>query len=573
MKRKLYLLTTIVAFVWTCGLSAASADRILTDAIIYGYPNADAITISEGKITYIGTSQEANNMADDHTDIINLDGAFVLPGFIDNHNHVFEAASPVGGDCLLDADVSLQSLIPYLNSCFDKTKRGQWIIGYGFSLDAILDENNTSTPLTVIDKIFPDQPVIFMEQTSHSMWVNTQALKQAAINKHSPEPQGGRILKTKSGQLTGILLDNAGDIVMEMAWNDRENSRSQNNRRPNRRSVNNNPSYEGLLAGLEEAAAHGITTIGDGRMYWKRGWFEIWQQAQSDNMLTARVSVRPWIYPEGDMDPQLQYLESIYSSSANDPASLIIVEQVKMYSDGIFINGTAKTLAPYLFTYLPGDPHGINYIPPKEMSVWLKALARIGYGAHIHAIGDGAIYETLNAIESMRKAHISKPYTLTHVELIDRNDIPRFEALDVTADFQVGSDYIAYHQHQWAEAFLGAKRTRALMNLNAIYQTGANVTLSSDWNVHNINPLEGIANSLIMGKTGLPSITTAIDAYTINAAYSLGIDKITGSIEVGKSADFAILDNDITQIPSDRISSSNVLLTILQGEVVFEKYE
>lgn len=109
------------------------------------------------------------------------------------------------------------------------------------------------------------------------------------------------------------------------------------------------------------------------------------------------------------------------------------------------------------------------------------------------------------------------------------------------------------------------------MNLNAIYQTGANVTLSSDWNVHSINPLEGIANSLIMGKTGLPSITAAIDAYTINAAYSLGIDKITGSIEVGKSADFAILDNDITQIPLDRISSSNVILTILQGEIVFEK--
>lgn len=124
---------------------------------------------------------------------------------------------------------------------------------------------------------------------------------------------------------------------------------------------------------------------------------------------------------------------------------------------------------------------------------------------------------------------------------------------------------------QWAKAFLGAKRTRALMNLNAIYQTGANVTLSSDWNVHSINPLEGIANSLIMGKTGLPSITAAIDAYTINAAYSLGIDKITGSIEVGKSADFAILDNDITQIPLDRISSSKVILTILQGEIVFEK--
>ena len=556
------LLLVVAGFISAACFSATTADRLLTNGIIYGYPAADTIAIADGKILYIGTSQESEQVTNTNTDIIDLDGAFVLPGFIDNHNHVFEAASPVGGDCLLDADLSLHDLASSLATCRRQTTSKGWVIGYGFSLDRVLDPSNTSTPLSVIDKLFPNQPVILMEQTSHSMWVNTQALTLAGIDKHSPDPQGGRILKTNYGELTGILLDNAGDIVMEMAWNDRAGSTSD--------ISEDNVIYQGLLAGLEEAAAHGITSIGDGRMYWQRGWFDIWQQAQSDNMLTARVSVRPWIYPEQDMEPQLQYLASIYSGPAKDLSRLLIVDQVKMYSDGIFINGTAKTLAPYLFTYLPDDPKGIHYIPAKNMSAWLKALSKIGYGAHIHAIGDGAIHESLNAIESMRKEHISKLYTLTHVELIDREDIPRFTTLDVTADFQVGSDYVAYHQHQWAEAFLGAKRTRALMNLNAIYNTAANVTLSSDWNVHSINPLEGIANSLIMGKTGLPSITAAIDAYTINAAYSLGIDDITGSIEVGKSADFAILNNDITQISPANIASSYVILTILQGEVVFE---
>ena len=553
----------IAGLISTACFSATTADSLLTNAVIYGYPTADTIAIADGKILYVGTNQESDLVTNAKTNVIDLEGAFVLPGFIDNHNHVFEAASPVGGDCLLDAELPLHDLTFDLAACRRQTTSKGWVIGYGFSLDRVLDFNDNATPLSVIDKHFPNQPVILMEQTSHSMWVNTQALTLAGIDKHSPDPKGGRILKTESGELTGILLDNAGDIVMEIAWNDRAGSMGET-------SVDN-AIYQGLLAGLEEAAAHGITTIGDGRMYWKRGWFKVWQQAQSDHNLTARVSVRPWIYPEGKMAPQLEYLASIYSSAANAPSKRLIVDQVKIYSDGIFINGTAKTLAPYLFTYLPNDPRGINYIAPKDMSVWLNALSDIGYGAHIHAIGDGAINESLNAIEAQRKKRIQVPYTLTHVELIDHKDIPRFAQLDITADFQVGSSYIAYHQHQWAEAFLGAKRTKALMNLSAVYNTNANITLSSDWNVHSINPLDGIANSLIMGSTGLPSITAAIDAYTINAAYSLGLEGITGSIEVGKSADFAILDKDITQIPADRIAASNVLFTILQGEIVFEK--
>ena len=109
-----------------------------------------------------------------------------------------------------------------------------------------------------------------------------------------------------------------------------------------------------------------------------------------------------------------------------------------------------------------------------------------------------------------------------------------------------------------------------MMNLDAILKTDANITLSSDWNVHDINPLVGIANSLIMGKTGLTDIYTAIDAYTLNAAKSLGIEDVTGSIEVGKSADFAILNRDITTVSARQIAKTQVLMTVLRGDVVFE---
>ncbi|WP_372059642.1 amidohydrolase [Vibrio sp. 10N.261.51.F12] len=534
-------------------IAGASADTILTNATIYGHHNADSIAVQNGRIVYVGPVSKINGYRSANTKVLDLEGAMILPGFIDNHNHVFEAASEAGGNCELSMSASLLEHIPALEACHRQSKGDGWVMGYGFSLDAVLDSSSSLTPLQVIDRIFPDRPVILMEQTSHSMWVNSVALQLAGINKASPAPQGGAILKDEvTGELNGILFDNAGDIVMELAWNSLDDQFNQ--------------SYDGLIMGLNEAAAHGITTIGDGRLYWKRGWYEVWQQALKDNALTARISLRPWIYPADPMNKQLAFLKSVYS---NNPSRLLIVNQVKMYSDGIFINGTAKTLTPYQDTYLPDFPYGINYIPPTQMKSWLTALDKMGFSAHIHAIGDGAVHESLNAIESVRKAGSDKPYTLTHVELVNKSDIPRFKELNVTADFQVGSEYIVQHEHQWAEPFLGQSRANAMMNPRAILDTGANLTLSSDWNVHDINPLVGISNSLRMGKTGFHSIEQAVDAYTINAAHSLGISDVTGSLSVGKFADFVVLNKDITKIPVSEISNTTILMTWLNGVMVY----
>jgi len=533
------------------------ADLILTGAQVYtANPNAlfaEALAIRNGKILAVGQTFEIMRLKGKKTKTMNLKGKQVLPGFIDNHNHIFEAASEAGGTCELSPEATLSEQIPYLQDCLKNSVPEQWIIGWGHTIDLTLSEDEQYTPLEIIDQVFRDRPVIIMEQTSHSMWVNSIALQLAGISPDTPDPQGGKIMKDlHTGELLGILIDNAGDIVMEQAWNSLRNKFTK--------------SYDGLVNGLQEAARYGITTVGDGRLYWKRGWYDVWKALEADGELTARVSLRPWIYPHLPQHQQLDFLKRVHNPNKN---TLLIVDQVKMYSDGIIVNGTAKILSPYNFTYFTESPYGVNYIPQAQMTNWLKVLDNIGYGAHIHAIGDGAVRETLGAIGAVRKSGSQRPYTMTHLEMISSADLPRFATLDVDADFQVGSDYLGNADHRWATHLIGKKRSHNLMPLGDVYKTGANVTISSDWNVNPLDPLTGIANAVKLKDKGLPSVEDAINAYTINAANALGLETVTGSIEVGKSADLVILDREIINKSPHVIKQAKVMQTILQGKEVY----
>jgi len=343
---------------------------------------------------------------------------------------------------------------------------------------------------------------------------------------------------------------------MERAWNSLKNKFTQ--------------SYDGLLNGLHEVARNGITTVGDGRLYWKRGWYDVWKAVEADGKLTARVSLRPWIYPDLSQTEQLSFLKHIHNPSKND---LLIVDQVKMYSDGIIINGTAKTLTPYDFTYFADSPLGLNYIAPKAMKNWLIALDTIGYGAHIHAIGDGGVRDSLDAIEQARLTGSRQHYNITHLEMINVTDFSRFKSLSVDADFQLGSGYTGNNDHSWAYPYIGKQRAHNLLPIADVYKTGANVTLSSDWNVNPLSPLAAIANAVKLGKKGkgLPTVQAAIDAYTINAARALGLETITGSLETGKYADLVVLDAPIINQKPKFIRNVKASLTMLRGSVVYEK--
>ncbi|OJD61472.1 amidohydrolase [Bacillus sp. NH11B] len=519
----------------------------------------EAVAVKEGKITFVGSNKDVEGFINENTKVVDLQGRFILPGFVDNHNHIFEAKSPAAGNCSVSPDASLQEQRSYLKVCKKDVKDGEWISGTGFSLEELLkdmdEKSEQQTPLQVLDELFPNNPVLIMERTSHSVWVNSKALELAGINKETKDPQGGRIIRDpESGEPFGILYDTAGDIVMEKAWNSQSNLFEKN--------------YEGLLDGLGEVAKNGITTVGDGRLYWKRGWLDVWNKVNDEKKLTSRVVLRPWVYPNLNEAEQIEYFKKI---KRDDVSSRMLINQVKMYSDGISINSTAKILEKYKFEWFKGTPYGLNYIPEEKMKWWLTELNKIGYGALIHTIGDGGVRESLNAIEAAKKEGAKQPYTLTHVEMVEDSDIDRFAKLGISADFQVGHDFAEDPKQSWASTYFSNQQMKRIMPLGRIWKTGANVSLSSDWDVNELNPLVTISNALSIDEKGLSDVYAAIDAYTIKPAKALGLDNITGSIEVGKSADMILLNEDITKMSADKIPNAKVLVTVLQGEVVYHK--
>ncbi|HDR8071644.1 amidohydrolase [Bacillus cereus] len=519
----------------------------------------EAVAVKEGKIIFVGSNKDVEEFINEDTKVVDLQGRFILPGFVDNHNHIFEAKSPAAGNCSVSPDASLQKQRSYLKACKKGVKDGEWISGTGFSLEALLkdmdEKSEQQTPLQVLDELFPNNPVLIMERTSHSVWVNSKALELAGINKDTKDPQGGRIIRdSETGEPFGILYDTAGDIVMEKAWNSQPNLFEKN--------------YEGLLDGLDEVAKNGITTVGDGRLYWKRGWLDVWNKVNDEKKLTSRVILRPWVYPNLNEAEQMEYFKKI---KRDDVSSRMLINQVKMYSDGISINSTAKTLEKYKFEWFTGTPYGLNYIPEEKMKWWLTELNKIGYGALIHTIGDAGVRESLNAIEAAKKEGANQPYTLTHVEMVEDSDIDRFAKLGISADFQVGHDFAEDPKQSWASTYFTNQQMKRIMPLGRIWKTGANVSLSSDWDVNELNPLVTISNALSIDEKGLSDVYAAIDAYTIKPAKALGLDNITGSIEVGKSADMVLLNEDITKMSADKIPNAKVLVTVLQGEVVYHK--
>jgi len=552
---------TVFGLCLSAGLLAIplmAADKIIINANIFTVnptqPWADAMVITDGVVEYVGTNRQAREYLHMEAELVDLNGKLLLPGFIDVHMHPSEVYASPQEICILRGGKLIEQHIKRIENCIDKQQDEDWFLAWGHGIDDIID--SPIMPKTLLDEIIPDKPAVIFALSSHSNWINSAALEKIGWDSETPNPAGGIILKDlDSGEPTGILFDNAADIVNELIY------------KPTTKALDN--AYYGFLQATADLSAHGITSIADARVYWTQKHHQVWQRIEQENALKTRMVLHLWAYPQMD-DSQIDTLKSLYS---NDPNSLLRISGIKTYADGLIGNTTAALKAAYSINYrINKDNTGINYFDQQRLTKFISELAPVGFNFMIHAIGDRGVHESLNAIETAQKINehdYGRRHRITHLDLIDDVDLPRFKQLGVVADFQFAANWTHPHEYNPYASIFIKDRIKYVYRVRDLYDDGVTVTLSSDFDVSDMYPLLGIQNSITRDEQQLPSLEAAIKAYTLNAAFALSLDHITGSIEVGKYADLIVLDKNIFELPETEISEAKVLWTLLGGEEMY----
>ena len=373
------------------------------------------------------------------------------------------------------------------------------------------------------------------------------------VDDNTPDPPGGIILRETNGEASGLLIDNAGNLLLDIAL------------APTAESAEND--YWGLIEyALPELAKYGITSVCDARTYWKREHHLTWKRVADEGELTVRANLGLWAYPDEEDAAQIAMLKSLFS---NDENSLLKLNQIKLYCDGIIHNTTSAMHDDFLVDYF-GRPtnNGLNYFTQERIANYISELEATGFDFHIHTIGNRGVHEALNAIEEAGTAQ--GRHRLTHVEYVDETDIPRFAQLNAIADAQVAGDFTQPSHWHDNDYLVDATLNENIIPIKSLSEAGARITLSSDWDVSELNPFIGLQNAVTRTPQEI-SLEEAIKAYTINAAYVMRQEDKVGTIEVGKEADLIILDRNLFDIPVNQINQTRVEATYLQGVSVYER--
>lgn len=556
-------LTALVIFGASCGSSGggladgvespiASSHTIVSNAAVYtvdaGRSWAEAFAYDkQGRIFAVGTEEEVRAAADDDAKILDAGGLMVLPGFQDAHVHV-----PEGGInaslCFMSSGETLETYERLARQCAEEQPDDEWVRAAGPSLYEL--RNSSENPLDVLDRAIPDRPAIILDDLGHAVWTNSLGLAAAGIDDDSDDPQGGVFHRDAVGRLTGLLLEDAQQRLRNAA------------------AASDDVVYSGLLDALDELARNGVTTVSDAGGYWAQGHPAAWERALREDSLVVRAANTLYLYPDLDPDTQLTEFERRFSNDSD----LLRFDTAKVYVDGILDLGTAFLLEPYDTAPDENYPSGFTYFELDQLNSYVSHLHEIGYRINFHAIGDAGVRAALDAVAAIEDSADSvadRRHRLTHVYMVEESDTARFAELGVVADYQQSADAIDPLYHEDLTQIIG-NRAWDLLPTRRVLDASATVTLSSDWDAGPLPPLGTIQRSLTREGNAVPNLETALALATINTAYALGHDDVTGSIEVGKFADFVILDQDIFEVEVDKIDETEVLLTAVAGRVVYD---
>lgn len=515
----------------------------------------EAVAVKDGRILATGSTSHILKMAGEGTKIIDLKGMVALPGFIDTHTHPSEAATRLYEvDCRSPPVRSIREILEKVAERARELGPGRWIRCANYN-DLKLEERRHITRWE-LDEAAPENPVFISKETGHLYLVNSLALKLAGIDRETPDPPGGLIDRDERGEPTGLLYETAGQLVSSHI-----------------------PPYtleeikEGLKRVWNQFSEWGITTTHDASAYGES--IRAYQQLLAEGFRRVRtllmVSVHPRTQPGGDLLEPLISL-GIQSGFGDDWLKIM---SIKIMGDG---SGSGGTAAVYTPQHRGTRGLGLMITSPEDLKRLTVRAHMAGLRVSIHSIGDRGIDHALDAIEEAQRL---KPipdmrHRIEHNSLCTPKQLRRIKELGVTPSSSIG--YMWGIGDDYAENF-GPERARWLHPHRSMIDYGIIARGNSDYPVSDGNPLvqiyEAVTRKTRTGRAvGLEEAITVKEAlrlYTWNGAYIGKEEQVKGSIEPGKYADIVVLDRDILNIPQEEIKDIKVVLTIVDGRIVFQR--
>jgi len=557
------LATALLALTAACGVGKPpAADRVFVNGKVYTVDakrsRAEAVAVRGGRIVAVGSSDAIRRYVGDATEVTDLGGAMLLPGFHDSHIHILIGVATKDDCDLLRLD-SREAVGARLRECTKLAGYGpdRWIIGSGWSEWLWPDADPGKAEL---DALFPDRPVYLESSFGHAAWVNSRALEMAGIGRRTPDPPDGVIERDANGVPSGTLRD-AAMMLMEDLLPEPSPEQHLASVRAGIALAHRNGITAVIEPGLDESLIEPVVALAD----------------TNELDLRVRASLSPIAWHPGAFDDGVfAFLEGRERWRRPN----LDVDSVKVYMDGVVEFGTGALLAPYADKRYGRGP---TFYTQDEVNRYFTRFDKMGLQIHVHAVGDAGVRMALDGFEAMRKANgpSDNRHQIVHLQLIDPADRPRFAKLGIAAVFQPLWAYPDPSALELDLPLIGEARTQAMYPIASLVKTGAHVAAGSDYYVTDLNPLLGIETGItrqnpysnagpVLNAAERVDLPTMIAAYTIEGARQMGLEREQGSIEAGKRADFVVLDRDLFAIPAAGISDARVRMTVFDGRTVYE---
>ena len=541
------------------------ADIIFMHANVYtGVPSntpfssvvrEEAIAVRGDRIQAVGKTVDIQKLKGPQTEVIDLDGHFLMPGFNDAHLHLASA-----GETKLSVDLtgvkSLDELRERVHKKVESAKAGEWILGSGW--DETLWPVKVTPTRWDLDEVAAGHPVFLGRIDGHIAVASTRALQLGSITLASRDPQGGHIDRNDTGEPTGILRETAQDAIQAVIPAPTHALRRQ-----------------GIELALADLAEHGVTSAQDNSPPWEN--FQVYEELEKEGKLTARIT--EWL-------PFDEPIEELGKQRSSHPQSDLMLHtgMLKGFMDGSLGSHTAAMLEPY-----SDDPKnsGLPRYDAAKLNAMTKERVLAGYQIGFHAIGDKGIQMALDAFaeaeQAAREAHVRAPdggndfrLRVEHAQVTNLAEIAKFKQLKVIASMQPSH---LTTDMRWAQDRLGPKRAATSYAWLAFLNKGVMLAFGTDYPVEPISPFRGLyAATTRKSEDGKQSyfpeqkltMDQALTAYTAGPAYAEFEEKEKGRLEPGMLADFIVLDHDPAATAPEKLINIKVLRTVVGGKTVYE---